>query len=108
MPPGPVPLRYSVIDPRYEIVELVSDERLDVEIRRWMASTAAWWANKYLTAEGPRSTLEGIVTTAYPGAVEPSADGLIAIRALVLEARSGDPRWPSQVGFIGPDEWYRP
>jgi len=29
------------------------------------------------------------------------------ILASVREARSGDPR-PSQVGFIKPDDWYRP
>ena len=105
--PGPVPLRYTVIDSTYEVIERVSEEQLDIQIRRWMTSTAAWWANKYLTSEGPRATLEGVIT-AYPGAVEPSADGLVAIRALVREAKSGDPRWPGQVGFIGPDEWYRP
>ena len=75
-------------------------------IRRWMATCAAWWARDYLTAEGPRATVEGIVA-AYPEPVTPSADGLIALAALVREARSGDPRWPGQVGFIGPDDWYR-
>jgi hypothetical protein len=51
--------------------------------------------------------VEGIIG-AYPSPVTPSADGLVALRALVREARSADPRWPRQVGYIGPDDWYRP
>jgi len=87
-------------------VDRVPDGDIDVAIRRWMATCAAWWARDYLLGEGPRATVAGIVA-AYPEPVTPSADGLIALAALVREARSGDPRWLGQVGFIGPDDWYR-
>jgi hypothetical protein len=106
-PHGDVALRYVAISPKYETVERIEENDLDVEIRRWMASTAAWWANKYLLAEGARSTVEGVIA-AYPEPITPSPDGMIAVQALVQEVRSGDPRWPGQVGFIGPDSWYRP
>lgn len=100
-------LRVCVIDPKYCIVERIPDSEIAVAIRRWMATLAAWWTRDYLMADAPRATVEGILG-AYPVPVTPSADGLVALRALVQEARSGDPRWPGQVGYIGPDAWYRP
>jgi hypothetical protein len=101
------PIRRLAIDPALGSVERVPDGEMDIEIRRWMASAAAWWARDYLGAEAPHATVEGIVA-AYTEPAVPSADGLVALRALVREARLGDPRWPGQAGFIGPDGWYRP
>jgi len=99
-------IRIVAIGSMHEVVERVPDADIDAAIRRWMASTAAWWTEKYLLSEGPRATVDGILA-AYPEPVTPSVDGMIALRALVQEARSGDSRWPGQVGFIGPDDWYR-
>jgi len=87
-------------------VERIPDGQIDGAIRRWIASTAAWWTREYLLTEGQHAAVEGIIA-AYPEPITPSVDGMIALRALVQEARSGDSRWPGQVGFIGPDDWYR-
>ena len=57
-------------------------------------------------AEGRCATVESIIA-AYPSPIVPSPDGMIALRALVQEAQLDDPRWPREVGFIGPEEWYR-
>ncbi|HEX4417469.1 MAG TPA: hypothetical protein VH165_06190 [Kofleriaceae bacterium] len=100
------PIHRLIISPERLTVSRIPAENIDVEIRRWMASVAAWWASEYLLAEGDRATAEGVLA-AYQERVEPSADGLIAIRALVREARLGHPRWPGQSGYIGPDDWYR-
>jgi hypothetical protein len=78
-------------------------DHIDIEIRRWVAAQAAWSANEYLRA-ARAPTADGIAAAAYKS--KPSPDGWIALRALAREAVSGDPRWPSQPGRIGPDDWY--
>ena len=107
MPNPAASIQRLAIDPSCTAVRKVPDGSLELTIRRWMSSVAAWWSSKYLLTNAMDANVEGVLA-AYPEQVTPSLDGLVAIRALVREARSGDPRWPSQVGFIGPDEWYRP
>jgi hypothetical protein len=104
--PNQRPWVQGLILPAKDQLLHIANDQIDVAVRRWMATTAAWWTKEYLMAQGPRATVEGVIA-AYPEPVTPSADGLVAIRALVREAQAGDPRWPSHVGFIGPDEWYR-
>jgi hypothetical protein len=84
----------------------IPDGELDVAIRRWMAASAACCTRDYLRIEAQGATVEGVLA-ALRTPVAPSIDGVVALRALVQEARSGDPRWPGQVGYIGPDAWYR-
>jgi len=50
-------VRECVIDPRYGVTQRISEAVFDVEIRRWMATLAAWWTRDYLLAEAPRATV---------------------------------------------------
>jgi hypothetical protein len=51
----------------------IEDDQIAIEMRRWIASCAAWWARSYLASE--RSpTAAGIVSN-YARPVMPSADG---------------------------------
>lgn len=100
------PLRLVEIDPRGRTIERIQEVCVDTEIRRWMATLAAWWARHYLLSHSRDASVDGIVSS-YPKSVAPSSDGVIAMEALIKEARLGDSRWPREAGFIGPNAWYR-
>ena len=89
------------------LVEKVDDEAAPLALRRWIAFRIGWWAKDYLQRSGPAATAEGILTAMDAGPSDLSADGRIALHALVRECASAfDPERQVR-GFVGPDEWYR-
>lgn len=100
----------------------IEESGFALAVRRWQAKKIANFAfrnplqvNKGLELE----TLLAILTTyEWPVSrggewvgnitnIEPSADALIAINALVKESQLPDADFPNSAGFLGPDDWYR-
>jgi hypothetical protein len=104
-------------------MERIAHPNLPVAIRRWMGRELAAYIvrNELLNCHKFTSTAirEAIRSYAWPQTndggvtytditdIEPSADALIAIDALVKESQMNDANFPNNAGFLGPDEWYQ-
>ena len=101
---------YGVIHaiPGEDLVK-IEERDFECEMRRRMATDISVYTRLASTSEcSVDSVIAGLRQHPGIGATAiPSNDGLISIRALVKEARSGSPDFPLRAGFIGPDDWYR-
>ena len=101
---------YGVVHaiPEKELVK-IEERDFECEMRRRMSNDIAVYARLASASEcSVDSVIAGL--RQHPGigaTATPSNDGLISIRALVKEARTGSPDFPLHAGFIGPDDWYR-
>jgi hypothetical protein len=100
-----------------EDLQFVDDNNYECFLRRCIANCIA---NRILplVTEGIRLTVPCVVekmqqtyvmrdaTSTGRREISPSADGLVAMHALVAEAATNSPEFRSNAGFIGPDDWY--
>jgi hypothetical protein len=86
-------------------VEAVSEAGFVVAFRRWIAFRVSWWV-RFRDLELATASARQVVEAIGVDMDRVSADGMIALSALLREAQSAfDP--DTQVrGYIGPDEWF--
>lgn len=87
------------------LTKTISDRDFDVAFRRWIARRVTWWA-KPPRVDLTTASADQVVAALGIDASRVTADGAIALAALLREARLPfDPN--TQVrGYIGPDAWY--
>lgn len=100
-------------------IRYVPEHDLPVALRRWQAlmfqRIAAegedYWATGNPTVESLAHRLMHFDPLGRPkeniGEHQPTADALIAMRALIAEYRLNSPDFTQRAGMLGPDDWYR-
>jgi hypothetical protein len=98
-------------------IRYVPESDLPVALRRWQAlmfqriAGEDYWAAGNPTAESLAHRLMHFDQLGRPkenlGEHQPTADALIAMRALIAEYRLNSPDFAQRAGALGPDEWYR-
>lgn len=86
-----------------ESIAEVSDRAFPIAFRRWIARRVTWWARHVDLAS---ATAEQVVAATGTEPALVSADGAIALAALLREAAQPFDPVTQVRGYIGPDEWY--
>lgn len=93
-----------VTSPLWEIND-IPETGLVVAFRRWIALRVSWWA-KFRSIELSSATPGQVAEAIGVDFDRVSADGLVALTALIREARGPFDPDKDVRGYTGPDEWF--
>ncbi len=101
-------------------LEEIPEAELPIAVRRWLAREIAsrFGFTKLQPPYTHHTIRESLRSYSWPASddgvtytetsdIEPSADVLIAVDALVKESQLPGADFPNSAGFLGPDDWYR-